>query len=427
MKRTAMKVIKHIMILISVLVIGIIAGGCLLIGVYCLPVSAMRVNVEKDFSLFGTDMVVRLYENYTATQPDNYTDAIMLSNAIYESGEETESVVTQSIMVYRHAVEGMDPCENLVSYFEKDFRYQKEAYHWYWHGYLIFLKPLLLLLSYQNIRILNGCLLTAGVLWILYLMKKRNIIRYVIAFSGAVLALYPMVIPMSLQFATMCYICIVSVILLLGSKEVQKKVIFLFLIQGMATAYFDLLTYPLLALGMTLAFLCLLREEEKAEKSILAEGIAGCVHWGIGYAGMWIGKWVWGTILLRQNLFTKAIEKLRERTGYVEDADRFTIWDVYRRNFSVFVNGPAVILFILAVAGCFFLGYMGKESILSEKRRGIISLLLVGMMPLMWYVFAANHSYIHFWFTFRIISVSVFAGLCLVVKTGTYGKIKMKK
>lgn len=427
MKRTAMKVIKHIMILISVLVIGIIAGGCLLIGVYCLPVSAMRVNVEKDFSLFGTDMVVRLYENYTATQPDNYTDAIMLSNAIYEAGEETESVVTQSIMVYRHAVEGMDPCENLVSYFEKDFRYQKEAYHWYWHGYLIFLKPLLLLLSYQNIRILNGCLLTAGVSWILYLMKKRNIIRYVIAFSGAVLALYPMVIPMSLQFATMCYICIVSVILLLGSKEVQKKVIFLFLIQGMATAYFDLLTYPLLALGMTLAFLCLLREEEKAEKSILAEGIAGCVHWGIGYAGMWIGKWVWGTILLRQNLFTKAIEKLRERTGYVEDADRFTIWDVYRRNFSVFVNGPAVILLILAVAGCFFLGYMGKESILSEKRRGIISLLLVGMMPLMWYVFAANHSYIHFWFTFRIISVSVFAGLCLVVKTGTYGKIKIKK
>ena len=42
-----------------------------------------------------------------------------------------------------------------------------------------------------------------------------------------------------------------------------------------------------------------------------------------------------------------------------------------------------------------------KERISLGNLKGALPFLLVAMLPFVWYLFASNHSYIHFWFTYR--------------------------
>ena len=36
-----------------------------------------------------------------------------------------------------------------------------------------------------------------------------------------------------------------------------------------------------------------------------------------------------------------------------------------------------------------------------------LAYLLVGVMPLVWYLLLSNHSYIHWWFTYRLLAITI--------------------
>lgn len=74
-----------------------------------------------------------------------------------------------------------------------------------------------------------------------------------------------------------------------------------FLIIGMLTSFFDFLTYPLFTLGMPLILISVLGTFSSVQK--LCDIVKNSIFWGIGYGGMWCGKWMVGSILTGDNLF----------------------------------------------------------------------------------------------------------------------------
>ena len=42
-------------------------------------------------------------------------------------------------------------------------------------------------------------------------------------------------------------------------------------------------------------------------------------------------------------------------------------------------------------------------------------MIIVACIPVLWYIIIANHSYMHYWFTYRSYAGSIFALLAMVV------------
>ena len=67
---------------------------------------------------------------------------------------------------------------------------------------------------------------------------------------------------MSLQYSPVFYISVISTLFVfLKYDRYRERIFFIFLVSGMLTSFFDLLTYPLLTWGMPALWLILIKEE----------------------------------------------------------------------------------------------------------------------------------------------------------------------
>ena len=176
----------------------------------------------------------------------------------------------------------------------------------------------------------------------------------------------------------------------------------------MATSFLDLLTYPLVSFAVPMTFYLLLERNRSNLKDNVMKFILFGLTWSIGYVGMWASKWVISSILLNENIVAYSLNKLLFRTSNVE----FARMDAILMNLSVYRHKSYLIIFAL-IAIYYAKRFIDlKERISLGNLKGALPFLLVAMLPFVWYLFASNHSYIHFWFTYRELVIFFFAILC---------------
>jgi len=395
-----------------ILVVGIIVGSLLLMVSYLLPAGIIEKNINKSIGIFvKEDKYESDMYNYKNTKLDNFTDAIMLQNASYTG---RGSIISKAMNVYRFQNDD-EPSNSLILQMQgkKD---SISSYDRYWHGYLIILKPLLIIFSYSDVRVINSIVQPLIVLAVAILMMKRNKEKYILPYFISVLVISPMTIAKSLQYSTVFYLFNISMIVMLlyndKLKEKNRYTLF-FLVVGMLTSYFDFLTYPLVTLGMPLMLYFILNPHNEIFafiKSIINKSIT----WGVGYVGMWIGKVVIGSILLGRNLFSSAASKFAERTSLEVQTGNVTILSVFERNLLRLVNKPYLLLALCIVL---YVIYRMIKTNYKFSKKGFISFIpyfIISIMPFAWYVVASNHSYIHSWFTYRVMMITVFSLLSYV-------------
>ena len=120
-------------------------------------------------------------------------------------------------------------------------------------------------------------------------------------FCLAVMELFPMTIPCSMQFSSCFYISTFALIGLLWKYEKleEKNAIPIYFCGiGMLTSYMDFLTYPVVTFGLPMIIVVVLAQEGILEK--LKKIIVCGISWCVGYAGMWGGKWLIGDLCDRQ-------------------------------------------------------------------------------------------------------------------------------
>lgn len=392
----------------AILLAGVIGGAFCLWAVYLIPVENMQRNVEKSMDIFmeeGENPFV--LNGYKGSSLDNYTDAIMLGSAVY--GEGDEPAVVRAMRVSRASGAADAPMESLDMYLEsRGTEGGHTDYARYWHGYLVLLKPLLCFLDYVQIRILNGILLIGMLSWIVLEFLKKKMWRGAAAYLLSVCSVFPMAIPFSLQFSTIFYIGNIALLLVLKGNSIWKekdRYLLLFEIVGMCTSYLDFLTYPLFTFGMPMV-MCLTLNKEYSLKDKLCFFLKNGIAWGIGYTFMWAGKWLVGSLITGENLLTSVlgIASLRmSGQAFNESLNRIM---AILRNGYIYFNLAGVILAAVVLVWVIVSVWKKRDAL------NVAELLPLGMaacMPVLWYFVMANHSYIHYWYTFRSLAVSVFA------------------
>lgn len=401
----------------GILCISVLLGALCLIMVFMFPTQEMKNNVQRSTAIYDYEGVYpQLMAGYKMSQLDNCTDATMLLNAIYPRGTGMKNVIENAMNVYRIEYYDRNPVGSLTDYAnDVEGETYTATYSRYWHGYLVPLKILLLFFDVSDIRICNMFLQFTLLFYILYLMLQKGLKQYVPLFAAALLLLNPITIPVSFQFSAVSYIMLVSVIIVMKRKEWREwQWLFLFLMIGIATAYFDFLTFPLVGLYFPMIFLLMQETSWKKATKIV---ILGSIAWIIGYAGMWCGKWLIGSILTGNNIFSEAFARAGEYTNMEYDDGKVNCFQVILKNVQVLVKWP--ILF----GGIGILVYLINNLVKAGRTHGIsvlkfLPFFIIAFAPVCWYIAAGTHSYIHYWFTYRELCVSVFAALTGICKVG---------
>lgn len=347
---------------------------------------------------------------------DNYTDAIMLNTAYSINSAEAfkSSLINKR---YYDGSEGKTQIDNLEEMYNKNVE-PNAGYERYWHGYLLYLRPMLTVFPYEVIRIINAILLYGGFLYLLFLTLKKLGGKLTIALLAGFVAIDFFFIWKSMQFSSIFHIAIFSSIyLLLHHKKIQNQYLLFFIIGGL-TAFFDLLTAPLITLGLPLIVLTYLN------KSNVKTVIVHCISWGIGYLLLWLSKWVLVELLFAPGAIQTALKTISSRTVSEPDPNfsymqtlKLNIFQLigYHKSNKIFVLVSAII------SSIFLVRYFSFNK---KKLQNIVPWIIIGVMPYVWYVVAANHSYLHVWYTYRIQFISVVSFIILATEFINWEKVK---
>lgn len=414
----SVKALKRIVVTLAA---GGAIGFCLLLLVYAIPTARMVKNAAASIEIFEKEGIYpQTVPGYRATTLDNYTDAWMIRNAIY-SGE--EPLLARCLNVYFYGYtheETNDVCESLIAYLRGMEGYERISYNEYWHGYLVFLKPLLYFLDYGDIRQILKIVAFTLVVAVCILMERRRLSRYLPAFIAAMACVEFSTVGMSMQYASVFIIALsFSIFLLRKYPETihDAGTGIVFLVIGMCTSYFDFLTYPVFTLGIPLLVWAFLANETGQKENLPVRmpilAFCHCVHWAVGYAGMWSLKWIIYSVLLGKNLVAVGIQSVLYRSGRDVMGERIGYLETLSENISALAKYPYVLACIAALV---FLMLACKK----EKRKAswqvLLTYLFIAALPLLWYAASMNHSYIHAHMTYKDLSVSVFAGLCAMTE-----------
>ena len=395
------------------------AGTLLLMAVYRLPVAPIQQHLAEGIPYTGADFD----HTYPSLLPlsssmiDGFTDSLIL----LESGSDISDTLLHNALLVPHSKissqndSDINPAQTLYAHYIKGVPFTAVAtYARYWHGYLVLTKPLLSVFNFRQIQLLNGIVQLGLVALVCWLLKRRALGAYIPAFLLVWLMLMPLALFLCMQFTPCWLIALVCTLLLLRMDDAHlaSHGWLVFLYSGIAVAYFDFLTYPLMAFGIPAVFYALLMRQQRSEYT-LARLIRSCIVWGWGYAAMWASKWVLATLLTSENVLRDAFSQVAFRSSSSTAVSGITCSAISTlfANLSLFFFTPASLAVLAFIFYTAYKMYRAGHLPWARLQKQLLFYGLLGALPILWYTLLRNHSYIHFWFTKNALSVFV---LCIL-------------
>ena len=151
---------------------------------------------------------------------------------------------------------------------------------------------------------------------LLMLLYKRINLKYCFAILLALLASEYFLMGFTLQGIMTFIICMISSIIICITFEKIKNIGLYFFIIGMVTCYFDLLTHPIITLGVPAIIYLLLKQEKEQMplKETIKFIIVNTLLWGIGWIATNFIKWVIVDVIYDRNLIYKSIMQFGYRS-----------------------------------------------------------------------------------------------------------------
>ena len=402
-----------------VILISSVIGLTMLCLVYLLPTDLMENNVEPLRNI-KWEQSEYLWSGIAGSYLNNYTDAFMLNTAICK-GKGNIIEKANAAYSYEYTDNGVN---SLQSYLRGEDGDNIVPYARYWNGYLIVLKPLLLVLSYNQIRVFNVVVQTILISFLLVLIWK-NKREHVIPFLCSILLIHPYVISQNMHFSVVYYILLGSLIgFFLFRRKIEQNMDYWFLCIGIAVSFFELLTYPLITLVYMLIFEESMRSEK--EEGLFADFrriISYIWAWGVGYIGIWGIKWIISSMILKDNVIANAIGQVLYRSSGSDIAgNKVGRLEVLWLNMQDYFNPVTLYILVISLAAIMIFSFFEKRIWIESEGNYIVKLLVIALMPVMWLMAKTNHSYIHHWMTYRELAPSVFS-ILIVIESIVHKKI----
>ena len=279
-----------------------------------LPDKSIKANIEKSAPKMAKEgLYPKAIINMDQCQMDNFTDALIM-NQIYRI--DPKRPVHDAMKMVRADEEGHGWDQiGLLLRMTKGEDLEEVPYARYWHGNTFLFRPCFMLMDYNMLR------------WWIYVVSSLLLVAFFCAYYRV--AGLPKTLALTLGFAATCSfvtqfsmqffpilaITIIASFLVIKRGETKNNGL-LFFIVGSLACYFDLLTTPLLTLGIPLVvMLSLKRNEGFLLKDNLWEIIRLALLWGLGFGLTFVTKWALATLILGYNVFTDAFDTGLYRLG----------------------------------------------------------------------------------------------------------------
>lgn len=412
---------KNILKCIGAFFITIAALWVLLILTSLIPNGKIRTNMFGSAEQYnGADPFYQSAGRNSVT--DNYADVILL-NVLWNIKSDDAFVSSLDTKYYDGDDGVTDRGENygLFSAVFEDTPPNTD-YSRYWHGSVIFIRPLMLL---GDVRVVKLAGIIFALLFLIIdciMLIKRGQKFGAAALVISFLAVQMYNIRLSLEYMPTVLICLGMLPFFVSlEKRGDVPLSVLSVICGTMTAFFDFLTTETLTILIPLIIIMMTRKNEGRFEGFKRELVtsAKCgVSWGGAYLCTFLVKWTAASIVTGENKFIAAIFSAEVRVnGEAEELSPVMQMILAPlANISAMFGGyervsPANIiagLFITAAisAGIFFIFRRGEKG----SGKGFARLMLVlGFVPYLRYIVLNNHSYLHEFFTYRAQAASVLA------------------
>lgn len=406
--KSVQKKIVGLLKVLAMIVAGVLLGAILITLAYCIPVN--QTNAQKSIdSLEGegwypsaTQLKSSLdtyFHSYLPGVLDGATDGLMLEKATRQ-------------------IEGNPLWEAM----------NMEGYTYYWHGYVVILRVLLLFMDYEQFRFLNCILQLMMMFFVAHFIWEKKGQRYALALLTSYFLMMPMAMFLSLQFSWIFYIAMVLSLLICYRHTwfTEKRIPYIFVIAGMLTSFFDLLTYPLYTWAFPLLLLILLSEDGQKALNYVKTVVVSGLGWILGYAGMWFGKWALAGWIVHRNVIQEAWKEVLFRSGSEESLNLIARLEALYDNWKHYEYPLYTALLAIWLTWFIYKSLNGKTQIVRQEKNG--AYLLITLSSFVWYFVLANHTLGHHFFTYRIWGVAItgilflFCGSIAICKDNCSGR-----
>lgn len=399
-----------------------------------IPQSVLQKNMEKSAEYYSNhQMFDHVIDFMFLSRQDNYADCI-LTNIIYHIDQ---SDLSHSVL---RAPYYNPEDESVTESFSYAVNHKVNAnvdYSRYWHGSMVVLRPLFVLFDITGVRLVLGIVILILTVWFEILLFKNRYSYFGICYALGLLLVSVWMCAFCIEYAMPFVVMSVElpVLFLLltksfnktGKTTVQRPELVLWTVlscAGIVTAFVDFLTTETITFTMAYVLYLIIKERFRQMKSLKEECLCflkSGIIWFCSYAFMVLLKWMISLVVLGKEAFFAALNQAALRIngdatlGNVIGAE--TVSDFERVSGALWRNIGCIfpfkdemslkgtllyVLLIGIVAFCiWYLFRKKRESCLNKM------LLIVSVLPFLRFLVLNNHSYIHFFFTYRALLVGV--------------------
>lgn len=401
---------KHIITFCISLVVAI---GLLILCTY-LPQEPIDENVlSSAYQLM--DEEVSVADHSYASMMSTTSEALMFMESKAMNKNDPMSVLTNPRYIYG---ESLDASENLLRYASGETHQYIDPYSRYWMGFRVTLRLLLQKLDFLQIK-----RYTATIFFVLCFGAICSIAQNVnssvaFLFASSIILVRPHIIAISLQSFSCFAIALIAILTVPLVWQHPKWESILFMEIGITTMYFDFYTFPPLTLGLPLIYLYMIHWKNNtcySSKKILQNSIS----WFLGYTCMWLSKLLITTLFTDENSIAGGFRQFLYWIQSYHPSDNFDmdcgpISALYHVALTLIYDNEGklvlscCLVFILLI---FVVRYIiaKPKSILFLRHSGLI---IIGMIPIIWFCIASKPTVIHHYFQYRSIAVSFCSVLC---------------
>jgi len=357
-------------------------------------------------------------KRYTCVQ--YYADAILLN--IIANIDEKKPIKSFMEAKYYSPTE-----DKTITYdFEEMLDENKEGnvqYMRYWHGSMSIIRPLLVFFNINQIYILNAIVFSILFIILVWLLVKVKLKEIAISFVFAMVSVNFIMVPFCLEYYWTFLIMVISSILVIIFEKKSKDISTLFFLIGIMTCYLDFLSTETITCLVPMIILLTMRyKENKITK--FSEGFKLFFKlgflWFVGYAGMWLAKWILSSLILGINIFeTLGGDLMLRITGETTMKSGIVLEKIENLEFKALKFNFETIMLVdflkeFDLTKTVVIASIIIEVLLIRKKdmnklwfSGL--LLIIAIIPYIRYVLLAAHSYSHCYFTFRSQLISIMA------------------
>ncbi|MCR5702400.1 MAG: hypothetical protein K6G76_09675 [Lachnospiraceae bacterium] len=348
---------------------------------------------------------------------DRYADSILLNIGWYFDKEHPFTSVMRDSYYYTNY---QNENNNLYDALNKN----KDAtlqYIRYWHGSAAVVRILHLIFNIKHIYIFHAVLLIILFVLLAVVLCKRKLFEELVALIIGLVIISVWFVPLSLEY-TWTFICMFiacTCVLNIEKRNSDTMLYLVFMVTGIITNYLDFLTTETLTLLVPLLLLYRVRLTQLNDKKQFTDMfVKSSVSWGIGYVGMWVTKWILASFILHENVMPYVTEHISERLGggnYNFSLPEYcfkAIVNNVKCLFPLGYGGIGAVIAILLIFALLYVTYVYHGKDINFKN--IIVYSIIGFVPFVRYIVLHNHSFIHYFFTYRAQLVGIMA-CCFVV------------